>query len=357
MAISVRTVFSQIYLSAMLPDTVTFYTQDDTASANVTLYVNSAPIFRTTLYPYERVMNLKDIRSIIEGQLHKDNIASAECYIAIYDQFSHANTQTFYVIASDYAIPSPAHFLSTHFLTTRNSFRIHRKGKQNLSWFVPSYARVSYYTEALILPDGQVSPVLLRRDEGTTPNYMGAVYREEISVQTVAEQFERTFPNSRGKLLSFTVHRGNRAMTFYVTDEKPDFHLVFYNTFNVTEYAEFYATTTQKQKVQRSEALCNNIRTQYDQFTEHSFDVETAAVPYEEALWINQIFSSRFVSIPIYLDTYVEILITESTSEISDSDKEQNRLKFSYKYAKNVLHKYVNFAPSYFTEEFSKQFM
>ena len=115
--------------------------------------------------------------------------------------------------------------------------------------------------------------------------------------------------------------------------------------------------TTRKQKVERSEANCNFDHIFYDQKTEIAFEVETAALPYEEAVWLNQVFASRYVAIPIYGETFEQILITDSTSEITDSDKEQNRLKFTYKFAKDKQHKYVDYSPAYFTEEFNEQFM
>ena len=357
MSVVINTPFNDLYLSAMLPETVSFTVQDENASAVVTVYVDHQIVFKTTLYAYGHNMYLNDIRSIIEDGIRQNENAHGECMVTIADSESNASTQNFVVLISDFAIPSPMYFLATHFLTTRSSFRIHRSGKQTLAWLPSATDTLLKFIDAVVLPEGESTPTVLRWDLGQQQYFEGQLYSYMVNVQTISEYFAQNYPEKKGKLLSFTFHVGLRSMTFFVTDEAPDFRLSFLNAFNVTEYAEFYAVTTRKQKVERSEANCNFDHIFYDQKTEIAFEVETAALPYEEAVWLNQVFSSRYVAIPIYGDTFEQILITDSTSEITDSDKEQNRLKFTYKFAKDKQHKYVESSPSYFTEEYNEQFM
>lgn len=357
MSVVINTPFNDLYLSAMLPETVSFTVQDENASAVVTVYVDHQIVFKTTLYAYGHNMYLNDIRSIIEEGIRQNENAHGECALMISDEESNASTQNFVVLISDFAIPGPLFFLATHFLTTRTSFRIHRSGKQTLAWLPSSAGTMMKYIDALILPEGENTPTVLRWDQGQQQYFDGQLYSYTVKVQTISDYFEQNYPVKKGKLLSFTVHVGLRSMTFFVTDEQPDFRLSFLNAFNITEYAELYAVTTRKQKVERSEAHCNFDHIFYDQNTEISFEVETSALPFEEAVWLNQLFSSRYVAIPIYGNVYEQVLITDSSSEIADSDKEQIRLKFTYKYAKDKQHKYVDYPRAYFTEEYNRQFM
>ena len=154
-------------------------------------------------------------------------------------------------------------------------------------------------------------------------------------------------------------------MTFYVTDETPDIVFSFRNAFNVIENAELYAVTTIKQKVEHSEANCQRNRIFYDRSTEYTYEVETAALPYEEAVWLQQLVASHNVT-----KDEREILITDSEAEISDSDSETNRHKFTYKFARNeqTRHKFTyKFArneqtlipptiPQVFSEEYQPPF-
>ena len=62
-------------------------------------------------------------------------------------------------------------------------------------------------------------------------------------------------------------------------------------------------------------------------------EVETAPLPYDEAKWLNQMLTSKLVKRPLDNETIPQVLISDITSEVSDSDKDLIRLKFSWKYA------------------------
>ena len=57
---------------------------------------------------------------------------------------------------------------------------------------------------------------------------------------------------------------------------------------------------------------------------------------YEEAKWINQMLTSKLVQRPGGNNEYVQVLISDITSEVSNSDKDLIRIKFSWKYAEGV---------------------
>ena len=356
MSVAINTPFNDLYLSAMLPTTVAFSVDEEDAAAEVMVYVDQEIVFLTTIYAYGHDLYLNDIRSVIEEAIRERGHACGGCALMISDGESSASTQDFIVVLSDFVVPSPAFFLASHFMTTRSSYRIHRYGKQLLTWTSPSNASEMRYVDAVILPEGEGTPTVLRWEEGSQLYVKGRTYDYVVSVQTISDFFEQNFPEEKGKLLSFTVHVGLRSMTFFVTEEQPDFMLSFRNAFNVTEYAEFYAVTTRKQKVERSEAHFNDMRVFYDQDTQLTFEVETAALPYEEAVWLNQLLASRYVAMAIDGEDE-EVLITDSSSEITDSDKEQNRLKFTYKFARDRQHHGVAYPPNCFTEEYNRQFM
>lgn len=111
------------------------------------------------MYAYENTMFLQDIRSIIEDAIREHGNAFGQCSLRISDENSSASTQTFLVLISDFVIPSPSFFLCTNFLTTRS---IHRNGKQMLSWLAMSSDAEHKYIDAVILPEGESTPAVLR---------------------------------------------------------------------------------------------------------------------------------------------------------------------------------------------------
>ena len=71
----------------------------------------------------------------------------------------------------------------------------------------------------------------------------------------------------------------------------------------------------------------------YDETVKVKHEVETASLPYDEAKWLNQMLTSKLVKRRIEDGSYEKVLISDITSEVTDSDKELIRLKFSWKYA------------------------
>ena len=89
------------------------------------------------------------------------------------------------------------------------------------------------------------------------------------------------------------------------------FHLSVLSYLNAIEHNEFYAVTTIKHRIERNEANCLRDRIFYDQQTETEYEVETAAIPYEEAVWLTQLYTSRYVALHIGAGNYKQILITD----------------------------------------------
>ena len=303
------------------------------------------PIFQTTLFPYEGKITLYDLRTILEDYMKSVRHAIVQTAIWVNDDAAEETfmSDDMYVVYSDFLIQDPTSFFARHFLTTRSSFRIHRYGTQTLSWFAAAGESVGGYIDAVSL-DAERNAIVTRIEEETESSEFPSVCEAMMNVPEIQAQVT-------GTLVSFTVHRGSRSMTFYVTEETPDLVIAFRNAFNVEERAELYAVTTTKQKVEHSEANCQRNRIFYDRRTEHTYEVETAALPYEEAVWLQQLFASHYVT-----KDEREILITDSESEISDSDNEENRHKFTYKFARNEQTLIPPTIPQIFSEEYQAQF-
>lgn len=337
------TTIEDIVTSADLPDRFEFSMTGP--SALVYVMVEHMQIFMTHLFPYNGTTTLYDLRSIVVDYLRSNGSPMAMFAVWVNEEGSEdtAKSNYFHVVYSDISIADTTDFLTHHFLTTRSSFRISRQGQQVLSWFAAEGDTIQGFIDAVsITADGNTA--VTRINEGSEEISAHSIWTKTIRVEEVAEQ-------TPDKLVAFTVHRGSRSITFYVTEEVPDITLSFRNAFNAMESAEIYAVTTTKQKVERSEAHILRARSFYDQTTETTFEVVTAALPYEEAIWLQQLFASYLVT-----KGGREILITESESEISDEDSEQNRAKFTWKYAKQTQILHAPYELEVFSDQFKDQF-
>lgn len=325
------------------------------AAGPVTIAINrnSQNIFETTLYPYNGTATLTNIREIIE-----DNLRETAHITAAYKILASTETEqdaiNVDIIYCSYIIANrPADYFATHFLTTRKSFLLPSNATQQLTFLQEGTPDDNaYYTECLVKTSSAIQKVTIHE---RTDN--SEIVTEEVNpspiLKTLQEEATKNNEDPPERLISFTVHRAGRAVTFYVTDREPDLQLQFRNCFNAWETAHLFAATTYKTEVERTEATVNKTTKFYDQQTTRSHEVQLTTLSLEHALWLNQLLESFEVKDPI---TGKRILITDETSEISDETNATNTLKFTWSFEDNS-HSLVNPAsPRIFTEQYSKQF-
>lgn len=317
------------FLTSDIPDSINISSQDD--QITVTVYHGTTQIFTTDLYPYNGKAQLVNLREIIEDYMRENGLQCGTFSVNVSSDADQATTGDFIAVYCNYKIPNrSADFFEIHFLTTRTSFLIHPDETQALSWYqneTPDDSNV--YTEFLVKTDEGMKTYkkMDRPDNGTFET-------DYIVPQKLFETLQKEQTDAVGTLLSMTVHRGKRTITFYITNETPDHSFLFRNCFNCIEYAHLYAATTLKADVDRSEATCNGTTQFYDQQTTHTHEVNVTTLSLEHALWLTQLMESHEVKDNA---TAKPILITDITAEISDETNAVNKLKFSWRYADNSL--------------------
>lgn len=325
----IDTVFPQMVCSASLPDAVAVTTSGESATILVEVTFNSQVILSTNLYAYNYQAELYDIRSLIEDRLHADQLTFADCDISVTEGGSSVGTGGFTVILSEFDKSNIGTWLQSHFLTIRTSQRISAEGQQQLSWFAAQGERITYSIEAIV--DNGVSQVVSTWTERAAQNVNKGAYNSLINVPGIMAHFEDT-----GKVLAFKVSRGaNRSMWFYVTDEEPTKSFRFRNQFNALEYAHLYAATTKHHKMEASEAYCLNKIVKYDFERSNEFELQTALLPMEEAQWLEQLLSSRYVECLTKDGSWQEVVV-DGESEVSDNAEAENRFSMTYKFVKDV---------------------
>ena len=133
-------------------------------------------------------------------------------------------------------------------------------------------------------------------------------------------------------VLSYSYNVGNRCFTYFVDrDFNPQQSFVFRNVFNIEELAFMEAVTVTKTETERSLATSHGVSMFYDQVDEQEHEVTTAPLTSEEAEWMAQLLLSHKVKRMMDGGVLSEVLITDMTAEVTDSDVEHRRLKFTYR--------------------------
>ena len=159
---------------------------------------------------------------------------------------------------------------------------------------------------------------------------MNYVYINSKSIET---KLHNLYPQDYPKVLGGTIVEGERSLDFFFTDEQPVEVFSFLNAFNVWEYYYVYGKQTVKTEFKQGEGVVSGTAQFYNQSTEQKVQVETVPLSIEEALWMNEFLGSKRIIKVIPPDNDREILLSDITSEISDSAKQLVTIKFSWKYA------------------------
>jgi len=357
MAITINTTFNSIHLTSSLPEEVSITT--DQESLEVSVYVNSSKVFSSVYYPYNQEIIVRDIRSIVESYMSgaQRNIATLKIEAkgaetiketVTYDEDGNihvsygSDTSSPAVVSSDditviycrfSTILASEAFLSSHFLTTLRSALIPRSGSMKLSFFATTSEASSISARIYFSQLANPSLILsLDCDLGETPSDY-----DSISSKMLSHAYLKTLVD-RATHYSCKVHGaeyrvGNRQFNLFFTDEQPCDTFHFLNAFNHLDTAYLFAATTTKTEIDHSEAVCGHYTQFYDESVKVKHEVETAPLTPQEASWLSEMLSSKYVTRQIDSFTSAKVLISDITSEVTDSDKDLIRLKFSWKYA------------------------
>lgn len=357
MATSIIKDLDYIYLSSHLPEEVSFET--DAASLKIDIYVNNKKVFTSDYYPYSMEVTIRDIRSIVEAAMISERLSLSTLKIVATEPVEQKSNTTYDENGNIYVNfdEQPAEpitetvdgikvvfcqfrtsrgsdtFLNQSFLTTRSSVLLPRSGQMKLCHFSKANAHPK-------------NDVLVYYEETAHPGRVLTYRYSSTSVQTTVQkvivtELSHSYFTSIVNKVNFTGCRvlgveyrlGNRLINIFFTDEEPTATFKFLNAFNIMETAYLFNTTAIKTDVDRSETVCGNQTQFYDETVKVRHEVETAPLTHDEAMWLNQMLTSRLVLKPVDNYDTAQILISDITSEVSDSDKELVRIKFSWKYA------------------------
>ena len=359
MATTIKTAFDSIYLTAHLPEEISIET--DAARLEVNIFVDDVKVFKSVYYPFDKVVSVRDIRSIIEASMCERQLVMATLKMEVYEPKKSVSSPTSVTIDENgnYVVTygsdgsaspnatldnvkmvycrfksgiSSEGFLGNCFLTTRKSALMPRNGKLSLSNYTKAYAQGSNY--ALIYYSHPQIPDQIFSYNANLGK-MQSTSEKIVTADLSYDYFKSMVDQAKGtdcKVHGVENHIGVRQFNIFFTDEKPTETFVFLNAFNIMETAYLYNTTSIKTEMDRSEAVCGHRTQFYDETIKVKHEVETAPLTFDEAKWLNQMLTSRLVKRPISDDVSAQVLISDISSEVTDSDKELIRIKFSWKY-------------------------
>lgn len=196
--------------------------------------------------------------------------------------------------------------------------------------------------------------------------HINGIVSEFVVLDAVVDKLRERAKVENPVLQSVTVRCGDRSATFFIDPALAEIVPFFYlNCFGVVEQLSLQRTTTEKVTADRSIATLGKSSQFYDVTTSKEYEVESAALTSDECLQVEQMLTSPSVRIPVGVDitlydtdfdAITPILITDLTSELSDTDEKPNSVKFTWRFAENRPKIAVSQSPGIFNDNFNPTF-
>ena len=338
MAITLSTQIPALLFSSAIPDLA--IATDTDGEVEIALTSAGAVVFAASHFPYNRQIKVFDLRSVVEMYMRENNSAMNDFTVtATANNVTH-QLCSFKVIYLEHRFDGDIEeFLRNNFLTNTSSKMTSESALERLTLYLDAGQTETVRYEIVTQREGERAQLTVATE--TLQTYSTAKLLEISLTCEVMREMAYIDPSAR--LLAFSVHVGERAFTYYVSQREPQITMFFRNAFNVFECCQLEAVTTQKAESERSIAVTNRISTFYNQRNEKKYEVQSSGLTYEQAQWIEQLFYSHDVRMgkwdhelepwDIEYNTHPQVLITDFTCEIDDSDGKLNTVKFTYQFA------------------------
>ena len=322
------------------------------------IYLNRSQyeVFSTTLYAYQNVVSIYDLRSVIESYMEEHHLVYCDCTFQIIVDRTDYSIPEFKLIYCHAAVNADCRdFLQSHFLVDSAVRLVPHGWSFDLSYFVFPNETATCSTHLVVQPTSGEEPQIV--DLVDTP--INSTQFQQCTIDLNEEDLLARVPSSLGscQLLSATIYCGAHSFTLFFRDELPTLWLYFSNSFNCTDVFPITATTKRKLAFSRSTAICCGKSSSYDDQTEVEFESETSALTPSEARQLTTAlqFSSLLIISPDYPQG-TSILVTDIESELSDASNELCHVKFTWKPVRQQPTLSVSKQPRIFSSTYNRTF-
>lgn len=355
-----------VVLSSDLPD-ITIHTDHD--FVDFRLLAGGYSLLEGRYYAINGSTVVSDISSIVEHFLAGNTDSNFYDFNLEATAGGEIVTETLNVLYCDKStgLTIPEYWFKENFLTLSPFRRLAPDSYINVSWYTTEREGISFRVYATFINDkGQRDTYQYVKSGNGQIAHINGIMSELIYLSDIRQKIISAKKIESLTLQSVTVRCGERSATFFIDPALADIVPFFYlNCFGVAEQLSLQRTTTEKVKSDRSIATLGKTSCFYDVTTSKEYEVESAALTSDECLQVEQMLTSPSVRIPygsnvaLYdtdFDALIPILITDFTSELSDTDEKLNSVKFTWRFAENRPKVAVPKSPGIFNDKYNPSF-
>lgn len=335
MIVGLNTWFSDIIFTSAFPD---LELVSDQNWERLELWAGERSIFSVYLCANENgLIYLTDLGQVMEQYMIENRLPFASFSLRESpERPEDPFRRDFVAVFSSYFLDDYAEsFIAQNFLTNLSAKQISSSAYDMVAFISKKGENITVRHHVVFYADG-ILGTMDWENEGTEEKDI-AQHDINVSAMNYEAEIQESYPDKEIKLLSFSVSVGPRNITYYVIDRKNLTQMFFINAFNVFELFEIQGVTTAKTTVERDTAVINRRETFYDRTIEKKYEVQTSALSSPVKDWVEQFLFSPLVKMfdpdADSINEMTEVLITESACEISNSNTELGKVKFTWKYA------------------------
>ena len=264
-------------------------------------------------------------------------------------------------------LTNPEQWLRENFLSLTRSRRLAPDDFINLSWYTTEREGIMVRVYCTFINDkGQRDTYQYAHSGNGLIAHFNGIMSEVIMLHEVVKLLKEKKEIGSLVLQSVTVRCGDRSASFFIDPALSRIVPFYYlNCFGVPEHIALPRTTTEKIKSDRSIASLGTHSQFYDISHSKEYEVETGGLSRDECVQVEQMLTSPSVRIPwgrdvsvfeMDFDALLSILISDYTSEISDSDEKLNTVKFTWRFSDNRPKVELPYSPGIFNDKFNPTF-
>ena len=351
-----------IMLSSNL-DSITIMTDAD--FVDVVFRADGYPLLSGRYYPLNRQVTVSNLGELVESQLAGNTDTNwAECTIEATAGSEEAE-KTFRVMYCSRSVDvfDFSSWLQQNFLTAASFHRVKPTDMLRLVWYTTEKEGISCMVYATFLdPNGKRDVYQYVHSGNGLIAHVNDIMQQYIYIRDVIDRIKSAKKLDAITLQSVTVRVKDRSVTYFV-DPSLDSARKFYfvNCFNIVEQLPLVCTTTDKISSDRSVAVIGRGAQFYDVTNSKEYETETGPLTSDECRLIEQMLQSPKVKIQWGFESEVEedfdamfeILITDFTCELSDSNTELNKVKFTWQFAETTPKLDIPISPGIFNDKFN----
>lgn len=342
--------------------------QSDSEYIDVLIYADNTALLSERYYLNVGIVSISNLRELVEQYLAgnwQKNLVT--CNLDIKTPRGEKENVAFKVIYCD-RIPNVSNlseWLHQNFLTLAPFRRVALSDNIPLSWFATTGEELGVIVDVTYLDtDGSRAVISFPFSNETLKAPSDDTYNIIISPALILNRIKETLDSASILIQLITVRCGERCISLFL-DPSLDSGKRFYflNCFNVLECLNIHCTIKEKISSDRSIASLGRISQFYDVSNSMEYETETGPLTLDYGILLQQMLSSSLVKVTCNhsqaiedFDSFYKILITDYTCELSDSNQELNKVKFTWRFADNIPLMNLHSSSGIFSEPYNPFF-